>query len=74
MAELLLEQAFSGHYDVLADGQVVGYIMFSAGAPPGTPWMWTVAPGHHRGRIQAHGYAESLEAAMQEFAKSWHQE
>jgi hypothetical protein len=74
MADLLLEQAFGDHHDVLADGQVVGYIMFSDGAPPGKPWMWTVAPGHHQGRIQAHGYADSRDTAMKAFAKSWQRE
>src|SRR2546430_14849931 len=58
-------------YDVLADGVVVGRIMETAAAPVGQPWMWTLAFGHHEDRTPTHGYAESREAAMAAFAKSW---
>jgi hypothetical protein len=58
-------------YDVLADGVVVGRIMETAAAPVGQPWMWTLAFGHHEDRTPTHGYAESREAAMTAFAKSW---
>jgi hypothetical protein len=57
-------------YDVLADGAVVGRIMKVHAAPVGTPWMWTLAFGHHEDRKPTHGYAESREAAMAAFAKS----
>src|SRR5262249_2298254 len=46
-------------------------IMKAAAAPVGTPWMWTLAFGHHEDRTPTHGYAESREAAMTAFAKSW---
>ena len=36
------------HYDVLADGVVVGRIMKAAAAPEGTPWLWTLASGQQR--------------------------
>jgi hypothetical protein len=36
-------------YDVLADSAVVGRIMKAAAAPEGTPWLWTLAFGHHVG-------------------------
>jgi hypothetical protein len=50
-------------YDVLADGIVVGRIFEANAAPVGSPWMWTL-----------HGYAETREAAMAAFAKSWRRE
>jgi len=40
-------------------------------APVGTPWMWTLAFGHHEDRTPTHGYAATREAAMVAFAKSW---
>ena len=40
-------------------------------APVGTPWMWTLAFGHHEDRTLTHGYEPSREAAMAAFAKSW---
>jgi hypothetical protein len=61
-------------YDVLADGVVVGRIMKAAAAPEGTPWMWTLAFGHHEDRMPAHGYEATREAAMAAFAKSWRRE
>ena len=66
----------SGHwydedYDVLCEGEIVGRIMKAAAAPVGTPWMWTVAFGHHEDRWPTHGYEASREAAMAAFAKSW---
>ena len=41
-------------------------IMKAVAAPVGAPWMWTLAP--------THGYAETREAAMAAFAKSWRRE
>jgi hypothetical protein len=58
-------------YDVLEDGVVVGRIVKAAAAPVGKPWMWTVLFGHHEDRMPTHGYAETREAAMAAFAKSW---
>jgi hypothetical protein len=60
-------------YDVLADGVVVGRI-FMPEVLPGLPWMWTLAFGHHEDRTPTHGYAETREAAMAAFAKSWRRE
>ena len=40
-------------------------------APVGSPWMWTLAFGYHEDRTPTHGYAETREAAMAAFAKSW---
>jgi hypothetical protein len=34
-------------FDVIADGVVVGRIFEANAAPVGTPWMWTLAFGHH---------------------------
>ena len=62
-------------FDVLADGAVVGRIFKGANAAPvGKPWMWTLAFGQHEDRSPTHGYAESREAAMAAFAKSWRRE
>jgi hypothetical protein len=54
-------------YDVLADGVVNA-------APVGTPWMWTLAFGHHEDRTPTHGYEPTRKAAMAAFAKSWRRE
>jgi hypothetical protein len=40
-------------------------------APVGSPWMRTLAFGHHEDRTSTHGYAAPREAAMAAFAKSW---
>jgi hypothetical protein len=61
-------------FDVLADGVVVGRIMKAAAAPVGSPWMWTLAFGHHEDRTPTHGYEMTREAAMAAFAKSWRRE
>jgi hypothetical protein len=36
--------------------------------------MWTLAFGYHEDRTRTHGYAETREAAMAAFAKSWRPE
>src|SRR6516162_7957221 len=56
-------------YDVLADGLVVGRILKAAAAPIGTPWLWTLAHGHHEDRTPIYGYEATREAAMAAFAK-----
>jgi hypothetical protein len=56
---------------VLADGAVVGRIFEASAAPVGTPWMWTLAFGHHEGRTPTHGYEPTREAAMAAFAKTY---
>jgi hypothetical protein len=62
-------------YDVLADDAVVGRIFKLHAAPEkGTPWMWTLAYGHHYDRTPMHGLAATREAAMAAFAKSWWRE
>jgi hypothetical protein len=38
-------------YDVLASGEVVGRIFKANAAPVGSPWMWTLAVGHHEDRM-----------------------
>jgi len=44
-------------FDVLASGEVVGRIFKLHAAPAGSPWMWTLAFGHHEDRTPTHGYA-----------------
>ena len=61
-------------FDVLADGVVVGRIMKAAASPLDAPWLWTLAFGHHEDSTPTHGYAETREAAMAAFAKSWRRE
>jgi hypothetical protein len=67
-------QQAQGDYDVLADGVLVGRILKVHAAPVGTPWMWTLAFGQHEDRTPTYGHAESREAAMAAFAKSWRRE
>jgi hypothetical protein len=57
-------------YDVVENGVIVGRIFLSPGAPQDQPWMWTSG---HNGDIRraAHGYAQTREAAMAAFSKSW---
>ena len=61
-------------FDVLANGAVVGRILKVHAAPVGSPWIWTLAFGHHEDRTPTHGYAATREAAMAAFAKSWRRE
>ena len=56
-------------YDVLCEGAVVGRIMIAAAAPVGTPWLWTLAYGHHEDRTPIYGYGATREAAMAAFAR-----
>jgi len=72
--ELFISQWNDDDYDVLADGAVVGRIFKAAASPVGSPWMWTLAIGHHEDRTPTHGYAATREAAMAAFAKSWRRE
>jgi hypothetical protein len=75
MTDLSLKQSGrrrEDHYDVVADGVVIGRIMFFSATPGGSPWMWTIAPGYEEDRTQTHGYEATLEAATEAFAKSWH--
>jgi hypothetical protein len=56
-------------YDVIQDGRDIGRIFKPrAGAPDGTPWMWTIT-----GAIvtPSHGFCASLDEAKAEFAKAW---
>jgi hypothetical protein len=48
--------------------------MKAAASPVGSPWMWTLAFGHHEDRTPTHRHAASREAAMAAFAKSWRRE
>jgi hypothetical protein len=61
-------------FDVLANGEVVGRIFKADTAPVGSPWMWSLAFGHHEDRSPTHGYAVTREAAMAAVAKSWRRE
>src|SRR5262245_45110864 len=58
-------------YDVLCEGAAVGRIMKAIAAPVGTPWLWTLAYGHHEDRTPIYGYEATREAAIAAFAKSW---
>jgi hypothetical protein len=53
---------------------VVGRIMRAVAVPVGMSWMWTLAFGHHEERTPTHDYAETREAAIGAFAKSWRRE
>jgi hypothetical protein len=58
------------HYDVIADGSVVGRRMLFSAEPAGLPWMWTVAPGYEADRSQTHGYEATKEAALKACARA----
>jgi hypothetical protein len=59
---------------VLADGAVGGRIFHAAASPVGSPWIWTLAFGHHEDRTPPRGYAAARETAISAFAKSWRRE
>ena len=59
---------------MLADGVAVGRIMKVHAASVGSPWMWTLAFGHHEDCTPTHGYEAAREAAMAASAKSWRRE
>jgi hypothetical protein len=40
---------------------VVGRILKVHAAPVGSPWMWTLAFGHHEDRMPTHGYEATRE-------------
>jgi len=70
MAHLILKRASANRpsgewndddFDVLADATVVGRIMKVHAAPEGSPWMWTLAFGHHEDRTPTHGYEPTRE-------------
>jgi hypothetical protein len=46
----------------------------AAAAPIGTPWLWTLAFGHHEDRTPIYGYEPTREAAMAAFAKNCRRE
>jgi hypothetical protein len=56
---------------VLSDRAVVGRIFKANAAPVGSPWMWSLAFGHHEDRTPTHGYAATREDAMAVFKRSW---
>src|SRR5262249_57725973 len=62
-----------GNRDQTRTGQgiVVGSHKGGPPRPFGTPWMWTLAFGHHEDRRPTHGYKPTREAAMTVFVKSW---
>jgi hypothetical protein len=41
-----------------------GRIFKANAAPAGSPWMWTLAFGHHEDRTPTHGYAATRETAI----------
>jgi hypothetical protein len=55
---------------VIADG-VVGRILNTT-APEETPWLWTLAFGHHEDRTPTQRLRG--EGAMAAFTRSWHRE
>ena len=83
MTQLILKRASASRpsgawddddFDVLADGVVVGRIFNSNAGPVGSPWMWTLAFGHHEDRTPTHGYAETREARWRRSRRAWRRE
>ena len=63
-----LDHAGFTDYDVLSEGTIVGRIYFDKASGS---WFWGLVYGRDRDRHPRHGYADSREAAMAAFAKSW---
>ena len=59
-------------YDVVSERRVVGRISLSAGPAPS--WSWILAYSFHEGRSPTRGQEETVDTAMQAFAKAWHEE
>jgi hypothetical protein len=83
MSQLILKRASAlrpacewndDDYDVLAGGAVVGRMFKPNAGPLASPWLWTLAFGHHEERTPTHGYEATREAAMAAFAKPWRRE
>jgi hypothetical protein len=77
MSDLLLKRSgrrLEDHYDVIADGAVIGRIMLFTSTPTGLPWVWTTAPGHGEDRTQTHGYEATKEAALEALSRAWKRE
>jgi hypothetical protein len=77
MSDLLLKHSGPRNddtYDVIADGSVVGRIMFFSATPGGQAWMWAIVPWHQKDRTLTHGYEATREAAVQAFSRSWYRE
>jgi hypothetical protein len=77
MAKLILNRASASRTssdgsedDFDGDGAVGGRIMKAAAVRVGTPWLWTLAFGHHEDRTPTHGYRPTREAAMAALARS----
>jgi hypothetical protein len=70
MTDLLLQPTGDpDDYEVVVDGQVVGRIVLVAGA-----WSWAIDTAFRPGRHPVYGFEPTRDAAMQAFARSWHQE
>ena len=77
MTDLMLKPASEtgDHYEVTADGEIVGHVMLSGAPAQGsTPWTWTIAIPDHGDRSPTEGHEPTREAAMQAFARSWKKE
>jgi hypothetical protein len=61
-------------FDVLADVAVVGRIFKAKRHRSGCRGCGRWPFGHNEDRTPTHGYAETREAAMAAFAKSWRRE
>jgi hypothetical protein len=51
---------------VLADGVLVGRIFKANAAPISSPWMSTLAFGHHEDRTPTHGYAQTRDGRIRQ--------
>src|SRR6516225_10617863 len=68
------EQTRQSRSDALRTVQGIVRRADHKGARHATPWMWTLAFGHHEDRTPTHGYEPRRDAAMAAFAKSWRRE
>jgi len=57
---------------MLANGVVVGRMLKANATPVGSPWMWTLAFGHHKDRTATHGYVRHARPPWQHSQKAVH--
>ena len=75
MTDLLLQPTGNpSQYEVIEDEQIVGRIsLFHALRDHRKPWVWSIDLAFSAGHERVHGFEATLEAAMQAFARSWHE-
>jgi hypothetical protein len=62
-------------FEVIADGRVVGRVSrFKLGRQRSRPWLWSIGLHFREGHDPTFGYEETLQLALEAFARSWHRQ